>query len=64
MLFARPAPVAKPAVETLTKVSEVTPKAPSGKFSPQTLENFARGNKTELEQLAKNGLEKNTLLSD
>ena len=30
------------------------------RFTPQQLENFARGNKTEAEQLAKNGLEKNT----
>jgi RHS repeat-associated protein len=65
--FARPTPVVRPVIETLAKTSvevgskttETTPKAPSGKFSPETLENFARGNKTEAEQLTKNGLEKN-----
>ncbi|MBX2954511.1 MAG: hypothetical protein KF846_00040 [Cyclobacteriaceae bacterium] len=62
--FARPAPVVRPVVETLVKtggeVSNVTPKTPSGRFSPRTLENFSRGNKNEVEQLAKNGYEKNT----
>jgi RHS repeat-associated protein len=61
--FARPTPIVESLVRTggeISKVSEVTPKAPGGKFSPQTLENFARGSKVEGEQLAKNGLEKNT----
>jgi hypothetical protein len=48
--------------EVVGKTSEVTGKATegSGKFSESTLKDFARGNATEAEQLAKNGIEKNT----
>jgi hypothetical protein len=49
-VFARPAPVVRPVVETMvktgaesvSKVSEVTPKSPGGKFTAETLKNFAQ----------------------
>nr|MCU0440738.1 putative toxin [Raineya sp.] len=58
---------AKPVVETLTRVAaeaatkgtEVSQRS-SGKFSPEQLANFRRGNKIEAEQLEQMGLEKNT----
>lgn len=44
-------PVVEPAIETTGKV---------GRFSESTMENFSRGRMTEVEQLSKNGLDKNT----
>lgn len=48
--------------EVVGKTSEVAGKATegTGRFSKTQLESFARGNAAEAEQLAKNGLEKNT----
>jgi hypothetical protein len=48
--------------EVVGKTSEVAGKATegSGRFTETQIKNFARGRATETEQLAKNGLEKNT----
>lgn len=48
--------------EVAGKTSEVAGKATegSGRFTETQIKNFARGRATETEQLAKNGLEKNT----
>jgi hypothetical protein len=45
--------------ESTLKAGQSTPKAPAGKFTLENLKNFARGSKTEAEQLSKNGLQKN-----
>jgi RHS repeat-associated protein len=65
-------PFVEPMMEHSLKLGEVGAKlgevgaklgeagARTGKFSEEQLQNFSRGNKIEVEQLAKNGLEKNT----
>ena len=45
--------------EVGAKLSESSVKTPRTKYTPETLEKFAEGRKVEVEQLSKNGLEKN-----
>jgi RHS repeat-associated protein len=57
-------PILESMIEAGAKAAEVGGKTAetatkSSKFTPETLENFARGNKVEAERLAANGVEKN-----